>query len=99
VLLFVSDGHAEHYGEVAALVGGEFPAALIIGCTARGVIGGGREIESSGALSLTAAALPGVTLNPFHLDAEELPESEWARSRLSRCARDRRSGKRGRGSR
>jgi small ligand-binding sensory domain FIST len=78
VLLFVSDGHAEHYGEVAALVGGEFPAALIIGCTARGVIGGGLEIESSGALSLTAAALPGVSLNPFHLDAEELPEAERA---------------------
>lgn len=78
VLLFVSDGHAEHYGEVAALVGGEFPAALIIGCTARGVIGGGREVESSGALSLTAASLPGVTLNPFHLDAEELPEAERA---------------------
>jgi small ligand-binding sensory domain FIST len=78
LLLFVSEEHGPHYREVAALVGGEFPAALIVGCTARGVIGGGEEKEFSCALSLTAAALPGVSLSPFHIDAEELPETERA---------------------
>jgi len=78
VLIFVSEQHDSHYREVAALVGGEFPAALIVGCTAGGVIGGGQEKESTCALSLTAASLPGVTLRPFHIDAEELPEAERA---------------------
>ena len=78
VLLFVSDAHADHYREVAALVGSEFPTALLVGCTARGVIGGGLEKESSCALSLTVASLPGVSLSPFHLAAEELPDAECA---------------------
>ena len=55
VLLFVSEEHESHYREVAALIGGEFPAALIVGCTASGVIGGGLEVEASCALSVTAS--------------------------------------------
>ena len=44
---------------------------LLIGCSAGGVIGGGREIEEQPGLSLTAAALPGVTS----------PRSTWRRRR------------------
>jgi small ligand-binding sensory domain FIST len=53
---------------------------LLVGCTAEGVIGSGREIENEPAISLVAAHLPGVTLTPFTL----LPAaSDWHRLLLN----------------
>src|SRR5207237_10846389 len=43
----------------------------VIGCTAAGGSGAGHEVEGQPALSLTAAALPGVDVQPFRV--EELP--------------------------
>jgi small ligand-binding sensory domain FIST len=51
-----------------------FPRALLVGCSASGVIGGGHEIESRPALSLVGAVLPGVTLVPFAIAPQELAE-------------------------
>jgi small ligand-binding sensory domain FIST len=83
VIAFVSDHHRTAYRELAPIVEQELGEGLLLGCTARSVIGGGREVEGSPALSLTAASLPGVELTPFHLDLEQLPEvdaplAEWA---------------------
>lgn len=85
VIAFVSDHHRTAYRELAPLLAAELGGALLVGCTARSVIGGGREVEDSPALSLTAATLPGVELTPFHLDVEQIPEAdapadEWARA-------------------
>jgi small ligand-binding sensory domain FIST len=74
VIAFASDHHRTGYRELGSILAAELGGGLLIGCTARSVIGGGREIEESPALSLTAASLPGVRLTPFHLDLEELPE-------------------------
>jgi small ligand-binding sensory domain FIST len=66
------------------------PSALVVGCSAGGVIGAGHEVEERPALSLTAAALDGVQLNPLHLPADDVPEdpAEWrVRLRLPREAR------------
>jgi len=49
------------------------PARHLIGCSAGGVVGGGREVEHRAALSLTAALLPGVDLRPFHVGSNDLP--------------------------
>lgn len=59
-------------------------AKIVLGCTAGGVIGGGREIENGASVSVTLASLPGVDLRPFHLDDgtlpdEDAPPSEWSR--------------------
>lgn len=43
--------------------------ATTIGCSADGVIGGGRGTEGQGAVSVWAAMLPGVTMTPFELAA------------------------------
>lgn len=51
-----------------------FPSAEIFGCSARGVIGDGREAEFVPGLSLTAAWLPGVRLRTFHLERSQLPD-------------------------
>jgi small ligand-binding sensory domain FIST len=85
VIAFVSDHHRTGYGDLAPILEAELGGGLLLGCTARSVIGGGREIEGSPALSLTAAALPGVELTPFHLDVEQLPEVHAPREAWSRA--------------
>ncbi|MDX1605869.1 MAG: FIST N-terminal domain-containing protein, partial [Candidatus Competibacterales bacterium] len=61
VLVFVAAADREHRGRLAAQFRQLFGDALILGCSAAGVIGSGREIEGQRpALSLLAARLPGV---------------------------------------
>lgn len=71
--VFVSDHHRHGYDRVPALVRSRLAPGVLIGCSAGGVIGGGREIERRPGLSLTAARLPGVTLVPLHLEGDALP--------------------------
>jgi small ligand-binding sensory domain FIST len=66
VLAFLTDHHAARFGRLAVEVKRAFPGALLLGCTASGVVGGGLEVEHAPAVSLTAASLPGVRLTPFH---------------------------------
>ncbi len=48
----------------------------IIGCTAGGVIGDGKEVEQEPALSLTVGHLPNVQVKPFLIQQEELPDAD-----------------------
>ncbi|MDT0304541.1 FIST signal transduction protein [Streptomonospora wellingtoniae] len=48
--------------------------AVTLGCSATGVVGGGRGVEEQGAVSVWAAHLPAVTLSPFRLDV--IPEGD-----------------------
>jgi len=73
VVAFVSSQHVPQARRLPALVAAEMGGGLLLGCSAGGVIGGGREIEQRPGVSLTAAVLPGVTIRPFHLDTESLP--------------------------
>ncbi len=83
ILLFLSEHHKEGFREASALVGSEFGSSLLLGCTARSIIGGGREVEHGPGLSLAAGILPGVTLRPFHFEAGDLPTAEVLRSRMA----------------
>jgi len=73
ILLFLSEHHKAGFREASALVGSEFGSGLVLGCTARSVIGGGQEVEHGPAVSLAAAILPGVTLRPFHIAMSDMP--------------------------
>jgi small ligand-binding sensory domain FIST len=75
VAAFISPHHAEAYQGFSKALVSVFPKALVMGCSAEGVIGAGHEVEQRAALSLTAAVLPGVELSPFHLSASQLPET------------------------
>lgn len=66
---FVSPHHAAAYADLPGLVRAALGGGLLLGCSAGGVIGGGRELEDQPGLSLTAATLPDVVVTPFHLDA------------------------------
>ncbi len=68
VVAFVSPHHESDYRRLPALVRDALGGGRLLGCSAGGVIGGGRELEDRPGLSLTAAVLPGVTITPFHLD-------------------------------
>jgi small ligand-binding sensory domain FIST len=72
IVAFVSAEHRDHFGDIPAALRREFRSGLLIGCSAGGVIGGGKEIEQRPGVSLTAAALPQVTLTPFHLADEDV---------------------------
>lgn len=63
-------------GHLAAQARAVWPDVRVIGCTAAGCIGGNQEIEGKPALSLTAASLPGVVVEPFHVLHRELPDAD-----------------------
>ncbi|RMH56795.1 MAG: hypothetical protein D6679_08360 [Candidatus Hydrogenedentota bacterium] len=73
VIAFASEHHRAGYTNVARLLAAEFPGTRIVGCSAGGVIGGGEEVEHRPGVSLTAAALPGVSVDVIRIRNEELP--------------------------
>jgi small ligand-binding sensory domain FIST len=85
LLAFASPHHAPDCPQVPLLADRRFPGALLVGCTGGGVIGGAREAEDGPALSLTAAALPGVRISKFHLEMTSLPAGGDAAPWRSLC--------------
>jgi len=80
--VFVSAHHAPSYYSVPELLAEHFGDAPVVGCSAAGVIGGGREVEDRPGLAVTAAYLPGVTVTPFDarqgdLPTPDAPPEEW----------------------
>ena len=68
LIVFASAHHAAQFDRIPALMAAAFESALLVGCSAGGVIGGGHEVEHRPGLSLTAAVLPGVDVVPFHVE-------------------------------
>ncbi|MBD2020319.1 FIST C-terminal domain-containing protein, partial [Leptolyngbya sp. FACHB-36] len=78
-LVFISSAFASEYSRLMPLLQARLPGLPLIGCAGGGIIGTpigspAQEVEGEAALSLTLAALPGVTVHTFHLDADELPD-------------------------
>jgi small ligand-binding sensory domain FIST len=72
VVCFLSMHHAEAAAGIAAGLAERTGTSAVIGCTAQGVIGAGRELEEGPALALWMARLPGVSVRAFALDLVEL---------------------------
>jgi len=72
-LAFISAHHGPSYYAAPEVFAERLGARVLIGCSAAGVIGGGREIERRPAVALSAASLPRVKLTPFVLQQDELP--------------------------
>jgi small ligand-binding sensory domain FIST len=73
LVVFVSQEHLFHYGQVVPTLQKSLAPGTLIGCSAGGVIGGGRELERTPGITLTAAMLPGVQRRLVHLTNEDLP--------------------------
>jgi small ligand-binding sensory domain FIST len=74
LLCFASPHHRVGFELLPEIIATQYPRALLLGCSAGGVIGAGREVEGRPALSLTAACLPGVRLTPLELPPTGLPK-------------------------
>jgi small ligand-binding sensory domain FIST len=72
--LFVSQTYADRYEEAQGILADRLPARVVLGASAAGVIGDGREVEARPGVSLTAAALPDVKLRSFSVQDEDLPD-------------------------
>lgn len=72
VCVFVSGGGPVERAGRAAMTAARTIAgehAVVLGCTAYGVIGAGRGVEAESAVSCWAAVLPDVRVTPFYLEA------------------------------
>ena len=74
VVAFVSPHYQADYARVGPLLSELLGAAHTFGCSGGGIIGAGVEVEQRPALSVTAATLPGVDIEAFHLDGDSLPD-------------------------
>lgn len=74
VVLFTSPHHVGAFEDIASSVRGLLDPTVLLGGTAGAVIGGGREVEDSPALSLFAARLPATLLTPVRLEVVPTPD-------------------------
>ena len=74
VVLFASPHHVGAFEDIASSVRGLLDPTVLVGGTAGAVIGGGREVEESPALSLFAARLPETLLTPVRLEVVHTPD-------------------------
>ena len=72
IVVFVSPHFQEKYALIPLLIRERIVSGVLIGCSGGGIIGGGREVEQSPALSVTVAHMPGVTIESFHSEYQKL---------------------------
>ena len=75
-VVFPSAHHAAEYENVPRLIREHLGDCMLVGCSAGGVIGAGREVEHRPGFAMTAVRLPDVELSPFHLEDDALPDGD-----------------------
>ena len=65
-VVFASGHHGADLADIGGRISSALAGARVVGCSARGVVGAGREVEKAPAISVTAAQLPDVEISPFH---------------------------------
>ena len=71
---FVSPHYQADFERVGPLLSDLLGAEHTFGCSGGGIIGAGLEVEQRPALSVTAATLPEVSVEAFHLEGDNLPD-------------------------
>src|SRR5438309_10927524 len=80
-MLFLTPGHADAIGDVAATVRRLLHPTLLLGCTAESVVGTGQEIERGPAISLWAGVIGPVA--PIRLSTGTLSTGTLSTGTLS----------------
>jgi small ligand-binding sensory domain FIST len=76
VFFFVAPHFRREYEEAARILHEQIPCEVMLGCSAGGLIGGGREVEHRAGVSVVAAHLPGVRLHPFALKDSDIRDMD-----------------------
>lgn len=74
--VFISSHHSSDYESINEKIKSKIPFKTIVGCSASGVIGEGKEFEYLPGISLSAGSLPNVNFKPFHFTQNELPNPD-----------------------
>ncbi|MBI4050946.1 MAG: FIST C-terminal domain-containing protein [Elusimicrobia bacterium] len=74
--LFPSTHHALEYGKLPSAIKQILLPKMVLGCSAGGVIAGGKEVEQKPALGLVCAWLPDVQIQPFHMEQDQMPNPD-----------------------
>lgn len=85
-LVFVHPKYVGGFARLARTLRARLGGPALIGCSGRGLIGGGREVEGAAALALVVAELPQVEVCPFSLRPGEVPPDAAAWSATARVA-------------
>lgn len=73
-MVFFSPHHADNASLIADEIMGRLSAECLLGCTGESIVANSQEIEGDPALALWLASLPGVRVQPMHLQFERTPE-------------------------
>jgi len=73
-MAFVSHHHGPPFAPLDTEITRRTQARVLLGCTGESIVGGAREVEDGPAISLWLARLPGVSVEPMHLNFERTPE-------------------------
>jgi small ligand-binding sensory domain FIST len=68
VFAFYSHHHGPAIDTIPATLKRRLGTGALLGCTGESIVGSGREVEASPALSVWGARLPGVSVTPMHLN-------------------------------
>jgi small ligand-binding sensory domain FIST len=70
-VVFFTPHHRDAAAEMVERLWLELDPSVMVGCTAEGVIGDGREIEREPGISVLVGQLPGVRIHPIHIPMED----------------------------
>jgi small ligand-binding sensory domain FIST len=73
-VVFASHHHLPGFESLAGRICDALETDRLLGCTGESIVGGGREIEGRPAVSLWAGRLPGVSVDPMHLQFMQTAE-------------------------
>ena len=74
--VFISSHHSSEYENITDKIKSKIPFKTILGCSASGVIGEGKEFEYLPGISLSVGILPNVNFTPFHFTQKDLPNPD-----------------------
>ncbi len=75
-IVFVSSHHAESYNLAPGLFDEALSPSALLGCSAAGVIGSGREVEGRPAVAACAASMPDVGIHTFEIERSDVPDMD-----------------------
>ena len=76
MIVFVAPQYKSVYEVIPQAIQERLPTRHLVGCSARGVIGGGLEVENEAAISICAAVLPDVKIKTIYSDTDDLPDED-----------------------